>query len=295
MPDLLLAFWSQILYTANRHFVPVPPYIPQIPHQISDPVFLKYWGLVASWTMSDIYRAKQIWDLALEAKDLEGDFIECGCHRGGISFLLAFLLRHYGVAKRVILCDSFAGLPATDPQRDLIFREGTLVSDRGPCEQFIQAHDLSAYTDIQAGWFADTLPTLPPAQRLALLHFDGDLYQSTVTCYQELYPRAVDRAPIILDDYNLFSPGVRLATREYLANTRERLEMGPLPQAYFRKGQGPALAPADGVRDPEGTIISIAALRHNDAYAHFLTAVAAHYQQQTDNLQQVAQQIQGPA
>lgn len=58
--------------------------------------------------------------------------------------------------------------------------------------------------EIYSGWFADTVVTLPPETRFALIHFDGDLYQSTIDALDPLFARGMvsTGAVICFDDWN---------------------------------------------------------------------------------------------
>ncbi|MGC2778676.1 MAG: TylF/MycF/NovP-related O-methyltransferase [Bradyrhizobium sp.] len=54
------------------------------------------------------------------------------------------------------------------------------------------------------GWFADTVKTLPPETRFAMIHFDGDLYQSMMDALVPLFQRGMisTGAIICFDDWN---------------------------------------------------------------------------------------------
>lgn len=273
--DLSAIFWSQYFYVANRQLTSVPSIIPEIPSTVTDPIFLRYWEKVKNKTLLDIFRAKKIWDLALEAKDLEGDFIECGSYQGGIACLLGFLIKEFQLTRRVFLCDSFQGLPPPS-LHDQLFQAGTLRADLDACSQFIRDHHLQDIVIIKAGWFEETLPQFPATQRYALMHIDCDLYQSAITCFFNLCPAASHFAPVIIDDYNIFSPGVRLAAREYLAIEGETLELGPVSQVYFRKGESRAEMDYS-LSDPENFPLSYRDLLSNHPYLVFLTAVRNHH------------------
>ena len=58
--------------------------------------------------------------------------------------------------------------------------------------------------EIHEGWFADTVKTLPPQTRFAMIHFDGDLYQSTMDALEPLFARGMISTGAILcfDDWN---------------------------------------------------------------------------------------------
>jgi hypothetical protein len=73
------------------------------------------------------------------------------------------------------------------------------------------------------GWFKDTVTTLPSTQRFAFIHFDGDLYQSTIDAIGHLFAEGLisNGAMICFDDWNCnqASPGhgERRAWRELTA------------------------------------------------------------------------------
>jgi hypothetical protein len=49
------------------------------------------------------------------------------------------------------------------------------------------------------GWFEDTLPKVP-IERLAVLHMDGDLYESTMDGLNALYEKVSPGGYVIVDD-----------------------------------------------------------------------------------------------
>ena len=58
--------------------------------------------------------------------------------------------------------------------------------------------------EVYEGWFADTVKVLPPETRFAMIHFDGDLYQSTMDALEPLFARGMISTGAILcfDDWN---------------------------------------------------------------------------------------------
>ena len=65
--------------------------------------------------------------------------------------------------------------------------------------------------DLIPGNFSDTLKVDYP---VALAHLDGDWYESTMTCLQEIWPHLVVGGRLILDDY-FFWEGCRKAVDEF--------------------------------------------------------------------------------
>ena len=145
-------------------------------------------------------------------RSIPGDFIEAGVWRGGACILLRAVLKAYGVTdRRVWLADSFAGLPAPDPQRYPADRGATLhtfpalaVAIEAVHENFARYGLLDDQVVFLKGWFRDTLPAAP-IEKLAILRLDGDLYESTIQPLQALYDKVSAGGFIIVDDYHLFA------------------------------------------------------------------------------------------
>lgn len=234
-----------------------------------DDRFDRSWARVARHSMLDVFRAKRIWDLAVEASTLEGDFIECGAFRGATSCLLGLFIRELGLDKRVYVLDSFAGMPPPDPHHDEPhFFEGMLASDLEQCRTLLRSLGLEEIAIVLPGWFQDTLPQLPERASFSLVHIDCDLYASTKVCLDALVPRATNGAPVIFDDYLIQSPGERRAARELVARTGDTLELGPCTQVYSRMGV--SYTPRVSVPGPQGEELSCDDLLRNDAYLQWI-------------------------
>jgi len=290
--DFPLAVLTQANLISNRNIVPVPSFIPEIACTIDDPVFNEYWSRVSSWTYLDPYKAKNVWDLALEALKIEGDFIECGSHLGGLGFLLGFLIRHFKADKRVYLCDSFQGMPEPDPLFDSYYQKGMLRSDLDRCRDFIKKNDLQLTSILMPGWFEETLPTFSKEQKFSLIHIDCDIYQSTLTCFENLYDKANPRSPIIMDDFFIPPAGERMAAMQWLSETGETLNMGPLSQVYVRKDVD-AREESWLVEDAEGLTISLQELSRNAPYQAFLEGVRERSLRELHNLSNLLGSLSG--
>jgi O-methyltransferase len=111
------------------------------------------------------------------------------------------------------LFDSFEGLPEITSPIDLSsphVKSGSWA--KGGCKvlaapelrerigKILPQHRFELYE----GWFADTVETLPPETRFAMIHFDGDLYQSTMDALDPLFANGMISigAIICFDDWN---------------------------------------------------------------------------------------------
>jgi O-methyltransferase len=115
--------------------------------------------------------------------------------------------------RQLRLFDSFEGLPEIISEID---RKAPHVLSgawrKGGCK-VLGPHELRAMVGgvisperftVHEGWFADTVKALPPETRFAMVHFDGDLYQSTMDALEPCFGRGFisPGAVFLFDDWN---------------------------------------------------------------------------------------------
>lgn len=152
---------------------------------------------------------------------IEGDVIETGVWRGGASILMRAVLAAYGDHERIVwVADSFEGCPEPDPEKfphdeglNLNQYEELSVSRAEVEENFRKYGLLDDQVRFLEGWFKNTLPEAPITE-LALIRLDGDLYESTATALDALYPKLSHGGYLIVDDYNAI-PACKAAVRDY--------------------------------------------------------------------------------
>jgi O-methyltransferase len=96
---------------------------------------------------------------------------------------------------------------------------------------------------IWPGWFADTLPEFIEAAHaddtIAVLRLDGDWYDSTLECLNQVGDMVSDRGTVIVDDYYAWD-GCARAVHDYLSRGELPYRIKSLPKnsgAYFIKQQ----------------------------------------------------------
>jgi hypothetical protein len=182
------------------------------------------YSLVGSSGLEATYRAaKELLD-----ENIEGCFVECGVAQGGCSALMATVAK--ADDRRITwLFDSFEGLP--DPtERDFVDARGNTGENVRPLERGSCLGTLQRVEDVLfrhfglrrsnvrmvQGWFQDTLPVhrdkLGP---IAMLRLDGDWYESTKCCLENLFDRLSPGGYCIADDYGTFY-GCRKAVDEFI-------------------------------------------------------------------------------
>lgn len=165
-------------------------------------------------------------------KDIDGCIIECGVARGGCSALMALVLRDNNDNRKSWLFDSFEGLPAETSEDEYEEPPGGLPKDRS-ANTVAKGYCLGKYEEVEElmfsrlglsrdsvflvkGWFNDTLPEYrDKVENIAILRIDGDWYESTMCCLENLFDNVVNGGYIIIDDY-LSVKGCRKAVDEFI-------------------------------------------------------------------------------
>lgn len=166
-----------------------------------------------------------------EFKNIEGDYVECGVWKGGMSAAAATIL---GTRRKYLLFDSFQGLPeaapidgtaAIDWQRDEVV-QASFKNCSAEKSFAVEAMKLAGKIDYELveGWFEQTLPGYAFNNPVAVLRLDGDWYESTLTCLKYLFPQVAEGGLIILDDY-YFWDGCSKAVHDYLSSIQSTCRM----------------------------------------------------------------------
>lgn len=160
---------------------------------------------------------------------IEGDYVECGVWRGGISFAMMRTLKNYGITG-FHLFDSFEGLPPASIRDGVNALEqqkgGKLWFDGNTAnyEQFLR--DLEQFKPdsvdvfVHKGWFNETLNNYPLYGKISVLRLDGDWYDSTMVCFKLLWKKVVAGGLVLIDDYYDW-PGCANAVHKFLAEKFE--------------------------------------------------------------------------
>lgn len=146
----------------------------------------------------------------IKEEGVEGDLIETGVWRGGAAMFMKATINELSLSnKNVWLADSFLGVPApkkeypVDGASDLHKKKILRVSKNEVERNFLRYNLLDDKVKFLEGWFEETLPKAP-IDKLALLRLDGDLYESTYTALENLYPKLSKGGFVIIDDFNTF-------------------------------------------------------------------------------------------
>jgi O-methyltransferase len=156
-------------------------------------------------------------------KSIEGCVVECGVWRGGMSASMAEVL---GSGRTYYLFDSFEGLPEAkeiDGTAALQWQKNKDAPNyydncKAEIEFARKAMSLSKADKVKIikGWFNETLPSAAIDEPIAILRLDGDWYDSTIDCMENLYPKVSEGGLVLLDDYYYWD-GFSKAIHDYLS------------------------------------------------------------------------------
>lgn len=147
---------------------------------------------------------------------IKGCAVECGVARGGSGATIATAMREVDSNRQVILFDTFEGLPAPtldDPDYERAVQlTGKCRGGLEEVESLFRRLGLTNYRLIK-GMFQETLPTAHTGD-ISLLHLDGDWYESTLACLENLWDRVSDGGVVQVDDYGEWQ-GCKKAVDEF--------------------------------------------------------------------------------
>jgi hypothetical protein len=177
----------------------------------------------------------------MEKRKVDGCFVECGVARGGCSALMALVAADYHSGRKLWLFDSFEGLSEPTPEDE--YRESLRYKTANRSSDLVApGYCLGTYEEVESllfsnlglsrdnitmvrGWFQDTLPEhKDKTGPIAVLRIDGDWYESTRCCLENLYDNVVSGGSVIIDDYESYI-GARKATDEFIKSRGIKTEL----------------------------------------------------------------------
>ena len=188
-----------------------------------------------------------------ELNNTEGH-VECGTFRGNTLIPTALYSLNAGFFKnkKIIGIDTFKGFPIKEHnEKDLPSYFNILYNDKLITEDHynkakIRTNDFKDLSHLESEYFLDveevfdnsskfnnislikgTFKEITPNfnDKIAVLHLDGDLYESYLTCLDNLYDNVIKNGVIIFDEYYSHKyPGARVAVNEFFINKKGYFE-----------------------------------------------------------------------
>jgi hypothetical protein len=171
---------------------------------MKDPAFLRAYYLgkaTGSWGKGDpSWRVYICCWAALMAKDLEGDFVECGVNKGGLSRAVMQYANFQALNKHFWLLDTFCGLSEeyiTQEERKRGIASGTYTE----CySQVIETFKEIKNVHIIRGTVPDTLVEVS-TNKVCYLSIDMNCVEPEIAAAEFFWDKLVSGAVMVLDDY----------------------------------------------------------------------------------------------
>ncbi len=188
-------------------------------YRVAPGEFPEHFRAIRLYTMSSTARLRALHNATKQVLSarIAGDLIECGTAKGGSAALLALALNTASSDRLLWVFDTFEGMPepsVNDPDHDVAKKyvgtcRGTLDEVTG---LFRELQVLQRIRMVK-GMFQETLGAAP-VEKIALLHIDGDWYDSVMTCLQVFYDRVSPGGIVQIDDYGYWE-GARKAVDDF--------------------------------------------------------------------------------
>jgi hypothetical protein len=136
---------------------------------------------------------------------IAGDVIECGCWKGASTAALSLVCSLTG--RKLIVCDSFAGLPSDETQKVHryphlevfgFYQEGMYQGSLEEVKNNIRRFGDLSVCEFVPGFFSESLTAI--GSPVAFAFFDVDLESSMLDCVKYIWPWLVNGGRIYTDD-----------------------------------------------------------------------------------------------
>ncbi len=194
-------------------------YVREALAQVSPSRFASLFRQVKPLTMCSYARLLSLHRAVLHVEEhkIPGDLVECGVARGGSAAMMALTL--HGRSRRLWLFDTFEGLPEPSPENPdhhiASLYTGTCRGSLDEVRSSFRRLGIEENTHVVPGLFHETLPRCG-IESIAVLHVDGDWYESVMTTLENLYDRVSKGGIVQLDDYGHWA-GAHRAVDEFMS------------------------------------------------------------------------------
>jgi hypothetical protein len=188
-------------------------------------------------------------ELMYKLEKVPGDIAEFGV-AAGISLISFFrILKNLeeGNTRKFYGFDSFEGLPELS-EKDVVKDEATASEEmkkggyahKDAYPELLSFAEKNSSVKLLKGWFNESVPKFfseNPETRLAFIHMDADLYDSTKTALENSWNRLVPGGIILFDELHHPSfPGETLAFEEFFKDKKEEYSLQSaraMPSKYY--------------------------------------------------------------
>lgn len=196
-----------------------------------DKNFNKKYSVFANRTLVTQDRFFILKKILQQSIRLSGDVVECGVYKGGTAAWFTSILDKEKSSKKLLLFDTFSGMPTTDSRLDL-HKEGDF-SDTSILN--VQKYLKNPRCRYYPGLIPKTFKGLDNI-KVCFCHIDLDIYHAIISTLKFIWPRLTFGGYIVFDDYGFSTcPGARKAVDKFFQGKRSVPIYLPTGQAIVSK------------------------------------------------------------
>ena len=184
-------------------------------------------GLIGEYpikSLDPLERFYILWSALKQAKDLPGNFVQCGVYKGEQAFFMADQSD-----KDIYLFDSFEGATDFEDSDNEFYKESPFKCSVEDCLK-----TLAKFNNVKL--YVGKVPMhFDKVDSISLLHLDLDLYLPTKISLEQLWDKIVDNGILMVDTHDNVSTGVTKAITEFAESIGKEIQMLPAGVAVITK------------------------------------------------------------
>lgn len=165
-----------------------------------------------------------LWNALKQAKDLPGNFVQCGVYMGDQAYFIA-----KASDKTVYLFDSFEGAQNLGEFDNEFYIENPFKCTLEDCQKTLSGFD---NVSINVGPVPENFEKV---DQISLLYVDVNLYDPTKISIESLWPKIVDNGMLMVDTHDNYSTGATKAVTEFAESIGKEIQMLPTGIAVITK------------------------------------------------------------
>jgi O-methyltransferase len=173
---------------------------------LGDEEFSKIYKEISGYTLVDLYRCYELWELTREAYTLNASaaFLEVGVWRGGTAAIVGKRLALLGSTVNFYLADTFTGV-AKASTKDGYYTGGEHADTSENIVQALTADKYAHYAILKGIFPEDTAHLIGNDQKFSFCHIDVDVFNSARDIVHWIWNKMIVGGIIVFDDYGFHS------------------------------------------------------------------------------------------
>ncbi|MFA6980567.1 MAG: TylF/MycF/NovP-related O-methyltransferase [Ignavibacteriaceae bacterium] len=164
--------------------------------------FLTIYNIIKEFSLVDIYRCYELWQLIRQTNNLALPIIEIGVWRGGTGAILAKAAEKESVSK-VYLCDTFAGVVKAGCS-DTNYKGGEHSNTSVKIVNKLFKKLSISNSVIVKGIFPEESSKIIKNKIFRFCHIDVDTYDSSKDIFEFIWPKICIGGLVVFDDYGFW-------------------------------------------------------------------------------------------